>query len=171
MIEKMPKKYNLAFKEEAVNLFRDLQQFGYANIEYEQITTVKELCERVGVGTETIYRWNKEIPQTPALPELELDSITPPETDGVYENLDSKELYEIEYPDIETEQTSAWEVVADKVLDDMFGKRFYSWLGRVFQIGDYGNKNVCQTQLEIGLKLIKKSGLVDFDRILKGLKL
>ena len=132
----MTKKYDIGFKENAVQYLRELKIYGIVNVAgiSEPIGNVRDLVSALGISSYTLYKWDKEI-------EFNL-----------FEVKDKKDK-KVQGPKIVPE----FEISIDK---DLFGIRYYSWFCKANRIKGYSRMNLNQLKLKIGMQLIRESGLV-----------
>lgn len=114
VIKKMPKKYSTEFKMDAVHLLFNLKEDGEVYIEDSKITNVRDLVEKLGISSCTLYDWTKKFSKG----EIEEEEIEDPDLDP--EEFEEKEELipgeKIE-PDSNFETLTKLEVINEIILD------------------------------------------------------
>lgn len=130
----MTKKYDIGFKQNAVQYLRELKIDGMVSIAgiSEPIMNVRDLVKALNISSYTLYKWDKEI-------DFDLDEVK--------DKKEKKGAKVIIEPEISIDK-------------DLFGIRYYSWFCKANNIKGYSRMNLNQLKLKIGMQLIRDSGLI-----------
>lgn len=138
----MTKHYDDLFKARAVSLLMNLKKEGSVVYKENVIESVKSLCLALNISSYSIYSWVKdaglEVDGKKAKPRPKLNEMV-------------SETFQI-LGDVEQEQS------------DLFGIRFWGFVGKNLNIPNYASMPLKQLKLKIGLKLIGQTGLVKLRR-------
>ena len=132
----MVKRYSDQEKRDAVSLLYRIQREGsFETDDGVIIDNVRKLCLELNISSYSLYKWVKE---------FEVDVPKPKHTKKAKLSFDAEER----------------EFFKSPVEIDIFGIRYYAWMARTLGIANYNSLPLKQLLLKIGLKMIKKSGLV-----------
>ena len=157
------------FKLECVAKLELLNELGTINIDGVQIKNVRELVNFLGISSFSIYKWNREIKYNGKLGDLKDAKDFIKEHDK--KEFEPKELTEVLTPSLEYDVDYFADPNEVKEFDNgIFNGRYYAWMGARLNI-PYASRNSKESNmLKIGLELIKRSGLVDCDKVKKAMR-
>jgi len=145
----MVKQYSIKFKRNALAHLLKIKRGQETFIRKREISNVRDLCTSLNISSYSLYKWEKE---------LGYDDIEESDIEAMqFDENKEEELFE------EFESMNGHYTMSDKkedVSSTIFGIRYYSWFAKVHGIKDYSSLSLSQLKLQLGLKLLKESGLV-----------
>ena len=160
------------FKMECVAKLELLKELGTINIDGVQIKNVRELVNFLGISSFSIYKWNKEIKYDGKLGDLKDAKDFIKEHDKKeFEPKEMKEVYKKVSDLVEGDEDFFADPDEIKTYDNgIFNGRFYAWFGAGLNVPYASRNRMDVNMMKIGMELIKRSGLVDCDKIKRSLK-
>ena len=169
--------YSDEFKADCLKRLELLKELGTLNFEGVQIKNVRELVKFLGISSYTIYKWLKEAIYNGTEKDIQDEvkkEIATNRTDFI-ESFTEDETFinDLEVLGFEGDGDFFSDSEESKRIpyeNGIFNGRFYAWLGAGLNV-PYASKNHMNTNmLKIGLELIKRSELVDCDKIKKAMR-
>ena len=165
------------FKLECVAKLELLKELGKLELDGVQIKNVRELVNFLGISSFSIYKWNREIKYDGNLGDLNdaKDFIKEHDKKG-FEPKELAEILndsEILLEGLNREPPEDFFADPDEVKthdNGIFNGRFYAWFGAGLNIPYASRNRMDVNMMKIGMELMKRSGLVDCDKIKRSMK-
>lgn len=148
-------KYSEGFKRKAVALLTELNKNGKVIIDDTEIGNVRQLCFHLGISSWSLYNWDK---------------IYNPKEAGEDEDTDldvDSDFFDDK--DIEVSIQTLGEKSEEKDMTIKLDNTFWMSIARGLGLKHYRTSEK-QLWLMVGMELVKRSGLVDNDKIKRQLK-
>jgi len=145
----MVKQYSIKFKRNALAHLLKIKRGQETFIRKKEISNVRDLCTSLNISSYSLYKWERE---------LGYDDIEESDIEAMqFDENKEEELFE-EFESMNGHYTMSDE--KEDVSNTIFGIRYYSWFAKLHGIKNYSSLPLSQLKLQIGLKLLKESGLV-----------
>lgn len=149
----MGTKYSNEFKERALVFLNLIRQNKTVSIDNDQVINVRSLCAKLGISSYSLYEWEKQIILTNEMIEK------------YQEDQEEKEV--ATQRKTPKSHKDRWDVIEGDALVIKSEIRWWGTIASVLGVKGYSSMSPTQLQLVIGIALIKRSKLVDVDKIVK----
>lgn len=157
----MTKHYDDLFKSRAISLYVSLKKEGSVDYKGENIENVKSLCLALSISSYSLYSWLREdgivVDGKKTKPKRKPNKIDFSKKDMTLE--EQEQFADMSVNDEEESiYGEPWNIPQDI---DIFGIRFWGFVGKNLKVSNYHSMPLAQLKYQIAMRLIKQSGLGD----------